>query len=754
VLTDALRNAFAERDAAALDGGEQLRRVRADCDSRLQLVRAECDDRVQAARAECNVQLQAARAERSELSLACLAIDRELASNGVARGLQGVEQLAGARIDLGAAHAVGMSVLRAELEACDAPRTSQGVQTLLGPAAPTAEQGVQTGLAASGPATGGEAPPHGLVAVQLRAATGQDKGGVISDFAAVGARDSCTVVSSSLPIAAELTPSVTVPAAKPGEWLAAAGASAELGMMPPVVASASAGAPPSASSAASPRTSALGLLATPSPATASGGLPSAMLAPRTPPAGSGAALGASALDVSAASPELQLPPGLGPEGACRRRAMVEILRGTGAQPLQGKENERSRRRRVARQLLALTPRAVVLAATWAFKLRNRARHRASVLMRCTLLLNPMARRYLEALRRRAHSRKLVLKMLESPPRTMAYDVICDASGAFSFCSTRGVVSSEHPASGLEGSSASVPAYSADGRIVAPLWPPLEGPGSAFVLTPEVNGAWCYVNTEDGSTSWFPPADSTVEPPTCMAGRFNSRHVFSCEPPPLDPRIRLGTLHSGTPWSLLRNDAAGDALLLCRTTGLLRGAPWISLCDVNGCVFFANVQTRQTRWFPPNRWWTDMISRPGHEPWTRDRNAPPMLGDSVADTLLVRRHPLMRDFLGIATARTMVEGGSPYLGEFGKPQYARDLLDTGETYPWVDETGALLAEAPVHMYTCPGGRLSSGDMCPGVACCDELGDIPRCFSCRRRRERCGLPRCLGCSRRREHCSPAG
>jgi hypothetical protein len=117
---------------------------------------------------------------------------------------------------------------------------------------------------------------------------------------------------------------------------------------------------------------------------------------------------------------------------------------------------------------------------------------------------------------------------------------------------------------------------------------------------------------------------------------------------------------------------------------------------------------------------------------------------------------MRDFLGIATARTMVEGGSPYLGEFGKPQYARDLLDTGETYPWVDGTGALLAEAPVHMYTCPGGRLSTGDMCPGVACCpsDELGDIPRCLSCRRRRERCGLPRCLGCSRRREHCSPAG
>ena len=697
-LTDELRNTSAERDAAVLDGREQLRRVRADCDRRLQLERVawrvECDDRVQAARAKYTVLLETVRAERNELSLESVAIDRELASSGAARGLQGVEQLADAR-------AVDVSVLKAELEAYDAPKTNQGVQTLLGPAAPTAERSVQTALGASGSATGAEAPPRQLIAVQLRAGTGQDNGGVITDLAAAGACDNYTSVSPSLPTAAELTPSVTVPAAKPGEWLAGAGASAA----PPVMASASAG-----------------------------GLSSAMPVPRAPPAGSGAALGANALDVGVASPELQLPPGLGPEGACRRRAMVEILHGTGGQPLQGKESVRTRRRRVARQLLALTPRAVVLAAAWAFKLRNRARHRASVLLRCTLMLNPMARRYLEALRHRARSRKLILKVLESPPRAMAYDVVRDASGAFSFCSSRGVVSGEHPASDFESSSA--PAYSADGSIVAPLWPPLEGPGSAFVLAPEVSGAWCYVNTDDGSASWFPPADSTVEPLMCMASRFNSRRVFSCEPPPLDPRMHLGTLHGGTAWSLLRNDAAGHALLLCRATGLLRGAPWISLCDVKGCVFFANVLTRQTRWFPPNRWWADMISRPehrGHLPV--DRHARPEPGDSVADTLLSRRHPLMRDFLGIATARTMVEGGSPYLGEFGKPQYARDLLDTGETYPWVDETGSLLAE--VAPWPCSGAI--AGGRCPGVCIGDVHGNVARC---------------LCCSRRREHSSPAG
>jgi hypothetical protein len=765
VLTDALRNASAERDAAVLDGGEQLRCVRADCDRRLQLEREACDGRVNAMRTECNAQLQTVRAECYELRSACALIDGELASNGVARGLQGVEQLADANADLSAAHAASLSALRAELEACDAPRTDQGVQTVLSAAAPTAEQGVQTALAASGSATGAEMPPRRLIAVRLRAATGRDQGGVIvtTDLAVrtASARDSCTSISSSPPIAAKLAPSVTVPAAKPGEWLAATGASAALVMMPPVVASVPAGASPSASSVASPRASALGLLATPpnatptsSPDTAPevspgvalgpGVTSSAMLVPRAPPTGLSAARPGAALEVNAASPELQLPPGLGPEGACRRRAMVDILRGTGAQPLQGKENERSRRRRVARQLLALTPRPVVLAAAWAFKLRNRARHRASVLLRCELLLKPLARRYLDELRRRAHSRKQVVKLLESSPRVMDYDVICDMTGAFSFCSMRGAISDKHPAWDPDGPTGTVPAYSPDGGIVAPQWPPTEGPGSTWVLAPEVNGAWCYVDTVHGTTSWLPPAGSTLEPPPGMARRFAERHEFPCYPPALDSRLRLGSL-GGTPWLPLRNDAQGSVLLVCRTTGLVRDAPWISLCDADGRVFFGNLLTRRTRWFPPNRWWADMVSRP------RDMVSRPHAWGGIADELIDRRHPCMREFLGVGTSRLMVEGGSPYLGEFGKPQYASDPGDTADTYPWVDETGSLLAEAEPSPCS---GRVTIA--ASGSGSCFTASRVEQCLGTATRPgdKHANVPRCPSCTRRWQHSSPAG
>ena len=37
------------------------------------------------------------------------------------------------------------------------------------------------------------------------------------------------------------------------------------------------------------------------------------------------------------------------------------------------------------------------------------------------------------------------------------------------------------------------------------------------------------------------------------------------------------------------------------TGRVRAAPWISLRGEGGCVFFANLVTRKTRWLPPRTW---------------------------------------------------------------------------------------------------------------------------------------------------------
>ena len=58
-----------------------------------------------------------------------------------------------------------------------------------------------------------------------------------------------------------------------------------------------------------------------------------------------------------------------------------------------------------------------------------------------------------------------------------------------------------------------------------------------------------------------------------------------------------------------HDADHEVLLRHKLTDAIRDAPWISLrTDEQGRIFFANLVTRETRWFPPHRWMEGWISR--------------------------------------------------------------------------------------------------------------------------------------------------
>ena len=48
---------------------------------------------------------------------------------------------------------------------------------------------------------------------------------------------------------------------------------------------------------------------------------------------------------------------------------------------------------------------------------------------------------------------------------------------------------------------------------------------------------------------------------------------------------------------LFEDVDNKIFLYHTETGSVRAAPWISLRDEGGCVYLANLVTRETRWFP-------------------------------------------------------------------------------------------------------------------------------------------------------------
>jgi hypothetical protein len=93
-------------------------------------------------------------------------------------------------------------------------------------------------------------------------------------------------------------------------------------------------------------------------------------------------------------------------------------------------------------------------------------------------------------------------------------------------------------------------------------------------------------------------------------------------------------------------------------------------DEGGCVFFANLLTRETRWLPPRTWMPGWISCPLRCP----RN-----GIEFENPLQASRH-LTDLLLPREIARKRVEGGEPYMHEHGEPQYAPDKDDSELTYP--------------------------------------------------------------------------
>ena len=127
------------------------------------------------------------------------------------------------------------------------------------------------------------------------------------------------------------------------------------------------------------------------------------------------------------------------------------------------------------------------------------------------------------------------------------------------------------------------------------------------------------------------------------------------------------------WMPIFRDREHWILLLNLETGAVREAPWILLRTDDGHVFFANLFTRETRWFPPHRWMQEWVTRSFVPSNYRAHGA-------VGCHYLPLGSPLLRHMLDPYIARLRVEGGAPYLHERGVPQYAPDVYDTLETYP--------------------------------------------------------------------------
>ena len=134
---------------------------------------------------------------------------------------------------------------------------------------------------------------------------------------------------------------------------------------------------------------------------------------------------------------------------------------------------------------------------------------------------------------------------------------------------------------------------------------------------------------------------------------------------------------------LYEDASFSRDLYNRRTGATHRGPWISLRNEDGRVYFANLESRETRWFAPRRWFDDWIAR------VHLRDASGCTPASAADAwrdgcmgvgLFDDRSWYGQRRLPALLARQLVEGGAPYLYEGGMPQYESDHCDSFATHP--------------------------------------------------------------------------
>jgi hypothetical protein len=238
-----------------------------------------------------------------------------------------------------------------------------------------------------------------------------------------------------------------------------------------------------------------------------------------------------------------------------------------------------------------------------------------------------------------------------------------------------------------------PRYDQDGAAVAYLLPPED---SNVVLSAERDGGLCYYDTAIGVASWEPPGGSV---PLATRELELAAGAFRELPPCLDAKIRLNALHE-TEWLLLREDATHEAAnslrLIGKVTGAVRDAPWVSLLSAEGVIYFANLLTRETRWFPPHRWMEGWVSRPPVDAaagscWAGAPTEAEYARQYEAfgcykpehrsvGSFLAGRRLDDRDLLPQLLARRRVDGGAPYLQARGKPQYPADERDTVLTYP--------------------------------------------------------------------------
>ena len=102
----------------------------------------------------------------------------------------------------------------------------------------------------------------------------------------------------------------------------------------------------------------------------------------------------------------------------------------------------------------------------------------------------------------------------------------------------------------------------------------------------------------------------------------------------------------------------DQSLQSVLTGAVRAAPWVALRASGLTVYFANLITRETRWFPPHRWMEGWISRQSID---------------CSDAIFDRSSAMGKRVLPFHLGRERVEGGSPYLDAQhpSRPQYEPD-----------------------------------------------------------------------------------
>ena len=274
-----------------------------------------------------------------------------------------------------------------------------------------------------------------------------------------------------------------------------------------------------------------------------------------------------------------------------------------------------------------------------------------------------------AARRAASARReRILAIRASSPQPIISFDVGSVDGELLYRSELGVISKLHPMSCKQGANDCIGhALLADGSTAPPLLPP---DGCVVRLCADRSGAICYYDDGSGMVSWDPPPGST---------RHGAIHLQSVqflpgaaapftEPPPcFPPGLGLYSLR-GTPWVPLFEDCESKVLMLHTETGCVRSAPWISLRNAYGCVFFVNLITHQTRWLPPRRWMQDWVSRPS------------INEDGRAYGMALEGTRFTRDLLPPLVSRLRVEGGAPYLWESGLPTYASDEHDTRLTYP--------------------------------------------------------------------------